>query len=128
MRLAATISSGLSLDSFKHVLLHEGKTVPLPPKAVEVLLMLVAHNGCAMTKDELLHAIWPNTVVEESNLTQYVFLLRKALGERRDGARYILTLPGVGYRFRGRRAPNRGHSQSVLSHALATGASLRFPH
>src|SRR5581483_5213607 len=76
-----------------------GKPVPLPPKAFEVLLALVRRNGATVSKDELLRQIWPDAIVEESNLAQYIFLLRKALGEANRESRYILTVPKIGYRF-----------------------------
>jgi eukaryotic-like serine/threonine-protein kinase len=72
--------------------------VPLTPKAFEVLLVLVQKSGQVIAKDELMNAAWPDSFVEESNLTQTVFMLRKALGETRDQT-YILTVPGTGYRF-----------------------------
>ncbi len=79
--------------------LHRGKElVPLSPKAFEVLLVLVQRNGGIVSKEELMKAVWPDSFVEESNLTQTVFVLRKALGETSD-QRYILTVQGRGYRF-----------------------------
>ncbi len=72
--------------------------VPLTPKAFEVLLALIEKSGEVIPKDELMRAVWPDSFVEESNLTQTVFMLRKALGENRDQP-YILTVPGRGYRF-----------------------------
>ena len=60
------------IDAVKSVLLQCGIPVPLPPKAFEVLLALVRRNRAAVTKNELLSTIWPDTFVEESNLTQYV--------------------------------------------------------
>jgi TolB-like protein/DNA-binding winged helix-turn-helix (wHTH) protein/Tfp pilus assembly protein PilF len=62
------------------------------------MLLLIQNAGRVVSKDELMKAVWANSFVEESNLTQTVFMLRKALGER-PGERYILTVPGQGYRF-----------------------------
>jgi eukaryotic-like serine/threonine-protein kinase len=77
---------------------YRGTAVPFEPKTFEVLLYLVANAGRVVTKEELLKAVWPDSFVEESNLTQHVFRLRKAL--RQDGAEaYIVTVPGQGYQF-----------------------------
>jgi DNA-binding winged helix-turn-helix (wHTH) protein len=80
-------------------LLRDGKAVPLPPRAIDVLAVLVAAGGRLVTKDEFLRTLWPGLAVEEGNLTQYMFLLRKGLEEDREGRRYIQTAPGRGYRF-----------------------------
>jgi DNA-binding winged helix-turn-helix (wHTH) protein len=87
------------LEPGNRLLLRDGKPVPLPPRAIDVLAMLLAARGRLVTKDEFLHTLWPGLAVEEGNLTQYMFLLRKALEENREGRRYILTVPGQGYRF-----------------------------
>jgi eukaryotic-like serine/threonine-protein kinase len=87
------------LDSEQRVLLRNGEPVPLQPKALDILLLFVRNPGQLITKERLLTAIWPNMVVEESNLSQNVFLLRKALGDGERGHRYIVTLPRRGYQF-----------------------------
>jgi TolB-like protein/Tfp pilus assembly protein PilF len=87
------------LDQQRYLLLRDGVAIQLSPKAFEILLFLVAHRGQILKKELLLETIWPDTFVEESNLAQNIFLLRKALGEERNEHRYIVTLPGVGYRF-----------------------------
>src|SRR5262245_37406145 len=87
------------LDPSNRVLLREGETISLTPKATDLLLILVANAGEILKKDELLKVIWPNTFVEESNLTQNIFTLRKVLGDRRVDPRYIETVPRRGYRF-----------------------------
>jgi DNA-binding winged helix-turn-helix (wHTH) protein/tetratricopeptide (TPR) repeat protein/TolB-like protein len=79
-------------------LAYQGNAVPLESKTFEVLLCLVAHSGRVITKEELLKTIWPDSFVEESNLTQHVFRLRKALQAREPG-QYIVTVPGQGYQF-----------------------------
>lgn len=88
------------LDPRQRLLRLRDDTVPLTPKAFEMLLVLVESQGRLMTKEELLKAVWADSFVEESNLTQIVFVLRKALGETPD-RRYILTIQGKGYRFVG---------------------------
>ncbi|MGH9841676.1 MAG: winged helix-turn-helix domain-containing protein, partial [Blastocatellia bacterium] len=87
------------LDVFKRLLLRKGEPVPLPPKVFDLLLILVEQPGQELKKDELMRRLWPDSFVEESNLTQYVFLLRKALGQSRGENRLIVTIPGRGYRF-----------------------------
>ncbi len=88
------------VDVVKRLLLRrDGQTLPLTPKAFDTLLYLVQHSGVLLDKDDLMRAIWPDTVVEENNLTQNVSALRRVLGERRDEHRYIVTVPGTGYRF-----------------------------
>lgn len=87
------------LDPVKRRLLRDGGVVQLTPKAVEVLAVLVEHRGRVLEKDELMRAVWPDTVVEENNLARSVSSLRKALGERANERRYVMTIPGRGYRF-----------------------------
>ncbi len=76
-----------------------GTAVPFEPKTFEVLLYLVANAGRVVTKEELLKAVWPDSFVEESNLTQHVFRLRKALRPQEGDEPYIVTVPGQGYQF-----------------------------
>jgi DNA-binding winged helix-turn-helix (wHTH) protein/tetratricopeptide (TPR) repeat protein len=78
------------------VLERDGKPVPLGSKAFEVLTCLVMHSGEVVTKDELLKTVWPESFVEEGNLSQHIFALRRALGDR---AAFIVTVPGRGYQF-----------------------------
>ena len=77
----------------------DGKAVSLTPKAYDTLAFLVEHAGTVISKDELMRAIWPDTAVEENNLTQNISLLRRALCEERGEHRYIATVPGRGYQF-----------------------------
>jgi DNA-binding winged helix-turn-helix (wHTH) protein len=81
------------------MVVRQGTAVPLPSKTFEVLLYLVANAGRVVTKDELLKAIWPDSFVEEGNLTQHVFRLRKTLQPEADDSPYIVTIPGQGYQF-----------------------------
>lgn len=84
------------------MLYREGRDLSLPPKAVETLLVLVKHCGEIVGKTELIDSIWPDTIVEESNLAQYIHLLRKTLGKTPDGQMYIETFRRRGYRFNGK--------------------------
>ncbi len=86
------------LDAQSRVLRRAGTPVSLTPKAFDVLLQLVQNGGRVVTKDELMKAVWPDSFVEESNLTQTIFMVRKALEETSD-QRYILNVQGKGYRF-----------------------------
>jgi len=89
------------LDVAEHLLLRDGEAVPLPPKAFDLLLVLIEHHGHLIEKDELLKAVWPGIFVEEVNLSYNVSLIRKALGEGENGQRFIETVPKRGYRFVG---------------------------
>jgi len=83
----------------ERVLLREGELVPLTPKVFDILVTLVENGGRVVAKDDLMKRVWPNTFVEEGNLTQNISLLRKALGETPGGAQFIETVPRRGYRF-----------------------------
>jgi TolB-like protein/DNA-binding winged helix-turn-helix (wHTH) protein len=86
------------LDAHKRTLRRGRDPVALTPKAFDTLLVLIEGRGQTIATDELMKAVWPDSFVEESNLTQTVYMLRKALGQAR-GQGYIMTLPGQGYRF-----------------------------
>ncbi|MBL8112322.1 MAG: transcriptional regulator, partial [Acidobacteria bacterium] len=86
------------LDLLAHLLFREGVPVPLAPKSYDVLVYLVKNPGRAISREDLLTAVWPDTVVSDASLTQAVFLLRKALGDGDEG--WIETVPKVGYRFK----------------------------
>lgn len=96
------------LDSVRRVLKRGDETIPLPAKAFDLLLALVQSQGAVVGKGELINAVWPGTVVEEGNLSQTVFMLRKALGERPSEHHYVVTIPGVGYQFVARVERGRG--------------------
>src|SRR5215469_6519070 len=89
------------LDTLQHSLFKEGKPVALTPKTYDTLLLLVENHGRMLLKEELMKALWPDSFVEESNLTQQVSMIRRALGESASDPRYIVTVPGRGYRFTG---------------------------
>jgi TolB-like protein/DNA-binding winged helix-turn-helix (wHTH) protein/Flp pilus assembly protein TadD len=86
------------VDPQNRVLMRGEEPVALTPKGFDVLLVLVRSGGRIVSKEELMQAVWPDSFVEESNLTQTVFMLRKALGETAK-QKYILTVQGRGYRF-----------------------------
>ncbi|HEX6732802.1 MAG TPA: tetratricopeptide repeat protein [Pyrinomonadaceae bacterium] len=87
------------LDTAERLLLRDGEPVPLTPKAFETLVALVERNGHLVEKDELMKLVWSDAFVEESNLTNNVYALRKMLGPGENGRSYIETVPKRGYRF-----------------------------
>ena len=87
------------LDTSKRLLRHEGKTLALNAKAFDLLVYLAENAGRVVTKDEILDAVWEHQFVEESNLKVQISALRKALGERKDEHRFLVTIPGKGYKF-----------------------------
>src|SRR5215510_5509902 len=110
----------------ERVLLREGELVPLTPKVFDILVTLVENGGQVVAKDDLMKRVWPNTFVEEGNLTQNISLLRKALGETPGGVQFIETVPRRGYRFvaetnetwgddRHAEAAGNGHNGKALS-------------
>ncbi len=87
------------LDTAEQLLLRDGEPVPLTPKAFEMLVALVERSGHLVEKDELMKVVWADAFVEESNLTNNVYALRKLLGQGENGRSYIETVPKRGYRF-----------------------------
>ena len=109
------------LDRARRRLLREGRAVPLTSKVFDTLLALVECGGEVVEKDELMKRVWPDSFVEEGNLTQNISVLRKTLGESPGANRYIVTVPRVGYRFVAdvRRIP---HEASAPRHARPEAA------
>src|SRR5258708_33243501 len=87
------------LDPAQGLLLREGRIVQLTPKAVDLLLALVESGGRVVSKEDLLRRVWPDSFVEEANLSHNIYKLREALGDSADGGKNIETLPRRGYRF-----------------------------
>jgi DNA-binding winged helix-turn-helix (wHTH) protein/TolB-like protein/Tfp pilus assembly protein PilF len=87
------------LDPGEGLLTRGPDRISLTPKAFETLVALVERSGRLVEKDELMKAVWPDTFVEEANLTNNIWALRKALGEIEAGQSYIETVPKRGYRF-----------------------------
>jgi Tol biopolymer transport system component/DNA-binding winged helix-turn-helix (wHTH) protein len=87
------------LDAGKLMLYCDEVEVSMPPKMVKTLVVLVESSGTIISKDELLERVWSDTIVDESNLSQHLYHLRKVLGELPDGRPYIETLRRRGYRF-----------------------------
>jgi TolB-like protein/DNA-binding winged helix-turn-helix (wHTH) protein/tetratricopeptide (TPR) repeat protein len=95
------------LDAIDRLLYKEDDLVPLPPKVMDTLLLFVTSTGRVLAKDEMLKQLWPDTFVEDGTLTQYISLLRKALG---DNGHWVENLPRRGYRFT---APVEEHREEL---------------
>jgi DNA-binding winged helix-turn-helix (wHTH) protein len=87
------------LDPDQGVLSGEKGIISLPPKVIATLLAIAERRGEVISKKDLMDAVWPDSFVEEGNLTQNIFLLRKELGKSPEGEDYIQTLPKRGYRL-----------------------------
>lgn len=91
--------SDFRLDSEQKMLSRNGQALSLTLKAFETLLFIVRNSGRIVEKDELMKAVWPDSFVEENNLSQNIFALRRALGDDRNGLSFIQTVPRRGFRF-----------------------------
>src|SRR5260221_3700599 len=110
------------IDTVRRLLLAgDGLTRSLSPKAFDTLLYMVEHSDVLLDKEALMKAIWPDTVVEENNLNQNISILRRVLGGDRHEHRYIVTVPGRGYRFV---ASVRTHSVSATAASVGAIKSL----
>ena len=98
------------LDALERRLLRHGEPVPLEPKVFETLLVLVRHERRLVGKAELMQAVWPDSFVEESNLTRNISVLRKALSPHAGAPEYIETVAKFGYRFVGEVRALKGDS------------------
>jgi len=90
---------GFELDSSHRLLVRDGQPVSLNARTLDVLLYLAEHPQRLVTKDELLQAVWQGSFVEESNLAQHIFLLRRALTAAGAAGSLVVTVPGKGYQF-----------------------------
>lgn len=97
------------LDPRRRVLMRGAEAVPLGAKAFDLLLALIENRDDVVTKEYLLETVWEGQFVEENNLTVHIAAIRKALGERRGEHRYVVTVPGKGYRFVGELHDERRH-------------------
>ena len=89
------------IDTKDRLLFRDGQPIPLKPKVIDTLLVLIENSGRVLEKDELIQLLWPDTFVEEANLTQNIYVLRKALSGGAESETYIETIPRRGYRFAG---------------------------
>lgn len=91
--------NGFRLEAAQRRLLYQGQSVPLKPKVLDLLLLLVQRRGQLVVKEELMREIWPDAVVEENNITVSMSVLRKALDVDQGKRQFIETVPRRGYRF-----------------------------
>src|SRR5688500_10231016 len=127
-----------TIDADQVLLLSHGDPLLLAPKVLETLLTLVQNGGRIIEKEELMKRLWPDTCVEESNLTYCIVQLRKTLGDEARHPRYIETIPKRGYRFivdveegvsdvaiESKNLPRRIETHLVESHDAASSTSER---
>ena len=115
------------IDMQRYLVLRDDRPIQLSPKVFRTLLVLVQRRDRVVSKQELIDAIWPDSYVEEGNLAQNIFVLRRALGEEKSDHSFIITIPGHGYRFV---APvtELGTEGSNSSASTAAGDSNTFLH
>lgn len=114
------------IDLDKRLLFRDGDFVPLTPKALETLIVLAENDGEVLLKEDLMRSIWPDTVVEEGSLNRNISTLRKVLGESPNEHKYIVTVPGRGYRFVGAVQPLRDEARDEVHEAIESLAVLPF--
>ena len=112
------------LDRMERVLFRADHPLTLTPKAFDLLLALVEQHGHVIEKEELMGTVWPETVVEESNLTHHISVLRKTLGESAGVPAYIETIPRRGYRFVAEVKEQNGVGATLVGAELATPISI----
>jgi DNA-binding winged helix-turn-helix (wHTH) protein/Flp pilus assembly protein TadD len=101
------------IDVANRLVFRHDEPLPLTPKAVEILVALIAQHGAIMSKSDLMKIVWPDTIVEDGNLAQNIYLLRKTLDEGSNGTRYVETVARRGYRFVGEVREIRNDGQQV---------------
>src|SRR5437870_2523793 len=106
------------LEPHKRLLFRGHESIKLAPKALETLLALVERHGEVLEKDELMKRLWPDSYVEEGNLTLNISNLRKALGENPQQHQYIVTVPGRGYQFVARVKESAAESEELAAAEL----------
>jgi DNA-binding winged helix-turn-helix (wHTH) protein/Tol biopolymer transport system component len=114
---------GFSLDRDERALRRNDSPVPLTPKATEILLALVHQHGHIVGKEDLMRQVWPDTAVEESNLTQNIYTLRKVLSNGKDRCPFIETVPRRGYRFVGSVRTRWGEPADPIVAGATSGAA-----
>ncbi len=114
------------LDVEQKVLSHRGRPVQMPMKEIELLCLLVEKSGKLVTKNDIIENIWPNSFVEESNLSRHIYLLRKALSEL--GADDLIeNVPRRGYRFKGNVRRSAGNGLFVERHSFTKTVIEELP-
>jgi len=108
------------LDVSTRELRRDGEFVSLTPKAMDLLVLLASANGRVVEKQEIVNALWPGVVVEEGNLTQTAFLLRKVIEESPSEPVYVVTVPRRGYRLSGIRDAAADAPDAESAHSIGT--------
>src|SRR5215212_8750704 len=114
------------VDAQERILFKDNREVPLTPKVFDTLLVLLENSGHVLNKKELMQQVWPDSFVEENNLAQNVSILRKALGEGKEGD-YIQTVPKRGYRFLADVRATGGEEETLIIHER-TRATIVVEH
>lgn len=112
------------LNADEKLLLRDGEEVPVKPKVVDMLIVLIRNRGHVVSKAELLQTLWPDSFVEESNLTHTISLLRKVLEEKESGQNYIQTVPKRGYRFVAEVEERFQQIEDTSATRVATGVAI----
>jgi TolB-like protein/DNA-binding winged helix-turn-helix (wHTH) protein/Flp pilus assembly protein TadD len=113
------------LDTAKRVLRRlDGTTVPVTPRVFETLLYMVEHHDTVLDKERLMEAVWPDSIVEENNLSQNISTLRRIFGETPGSHSYIVTVPGRGYRFVAEVSDRTGNGSANVNGEQGTGPTL----
>src|SRR5918996_134329 len=107
---------GFRVDPTERLLFKENREVALTPKVFDTLLALLENSSHVLTKKELMQLVWPDSFVEENNLAQNISILRKALGQGKEGEHYIQTVPKRGYRFVVDVTTTGGEEETVIVH------------
>jgi DNA-binding winged helix-turn-helix (wHTH) protein len=113
--------AGFRLDVLGRRLLRNGEVLPIAPKPFDTLLLLVENRGRVLEKDELMKMLWPESFVEEANLAQNIFVLRKLLGDS-SGHTLIQTIPRRGYKFVAKVKEIAGHESVAMAKLQFSGA------
>src|SRR2546423_9383257 len=116
-----------TVDRDQKVLLRNDSPLPLAPKVFDTLLILVDNSGRIVEKEELMRRLWPDTFVEESNLTFNIQQLRKALGDDARKPRFIETVARRGYRFIGRVNGDSALPAAAANELSSTAPALALP-
>src|SRR5215472_3286232 len=103
------------IDLGQRTLLRKGQVVAITPKCFDTLVYLVQNSGRLLQKEEMLASIWPDSHVEERNLNQHMYALRRILGDDGNGNSFIQTVPRHGYKFVAAVTEVENHAASQLS-------------
>src|SRR5437016_13816866 len=113
------------LDAAKRLLRRrDGTMVPLTPRVFDTLLYMVEHHDTVLGKERLMEAIWPDSIVEENNLSQNISTLRHIFGETPGSHSYIVTVPGRGYRFVAEVSDRTDNGSATAKAERGTGPTL----